>query len=85
MALGALGNAEALQARARAQPPWPPNSMTKGMNRTRTGTSTRPKLELQKASDTLFTSTVREMILAGDRNGSAVESLTHGGELLQTE
>ena len=29
----------------------------------------------QKASDTLFTSTVREMILAGDRNGSAVESL----------
>jgi translation initiation factor eIF-2B subunit epsilon len=74
MALGALGNVEALQSRARATS-WPPNSDDEGNESDEDWDIDEAQARAQKASDTLFTSTVREMILAGDRNGSAVESL----------
>jgi translation initiation factor eIF-2B subunit epsilon len=74
MALGALGNLEALQSRARSTS-WPPNSDDEGNESDEDWDIDEAQARAQKASDTLFTSTVREMILAGDRNGSAVESL----------
>jgi hypothetical protein len=72
--LGALGNVEACRARARSCS-WPPNSDDEGDESEDDWDIDEAQARAQKASDEMFTSNVKEMILAGDRNGSAVKSL----------
>jgi len=60
---------------ARGSTSWTPNSDEEGNDSDENWDIDEAKSRTQKASDMLFTATVREMILEGYNNGSDVESL----------